>query len=212
MPWLKNSSNKFLRSVVGGWGFGSILNIRTGAPFSIYDCNNFNGTSCPLYITPTQVPTTGTPVAANGNLFPPDTYNYITLPNQGGNVSNQGDSLGVPVCKGLYHQGCSYTTSGLPYPERNQYFGPGYWNLDANIFKNFKLTERFTVQFRAELYNIFNHNNQYIEGLNLDVSSMTDINGNPAPYVQTEKGGIYGYAGQPSDERRNVQFALRLMF
>jgi Carboxypeptidase regulatory-like domain/TonB dependent receptor/TonB-dependent Receptor Plug Domain len=212
MPWLKDSSNKFLRSVVGGWGFGSILNIRTGAPFTIYDCTNFNGTACPLYVAPTQVPTTGTAVAANGNDFAPNTFNYITLPNSGGSVLNQGDSLGIPVCKGLDHQGCTYTSSGLPYPERNQFFGPGFWNLDANIFKNFRLTERFTVQFRAELYNIFNHNNQYIQGLNLDVSSLVDSSGNPAPYIQTEKGGVNGYAGQPTDERRNVQFALRLMF
>ena len=32
------------------------------------------------------------------------------------------------------------------------------------------------------------------------------------PYIQAEKGGIYGYAGQPNDERRNIQFALKLMF
>jgi len=32
------------------------------------------------------------------------------------------------------------------------------------------------------------------------------------PFVQTEKGGIYGYAGQPSDERRNIQFGLKLTF
>ena len=212
MPWLKNSSNKLLRAVVGGWGFGSILNIRTGAPFSVYDCTNFNGTACPLYVASAHVPTTGTAVAASGVDFAPNTFNYITLPNQAGAVLNQGDSLGVPVCKGLYHQGCSYTASGLPYPERNQFFGPGFWNLDANFFKNFKVNERFTVQFRAEMYNIFNHINQYINILNLDVSSMVDVNGNATPFVQTQKGGVLGYAGQPQDERRNVQFALRLMF
>jgi outer membrane receptor protein involved in Fe transport len=213
MPWLKNSGNKFLRSVVGGWGFGSILNIRTGAPFTIYDCTNATATACPLYVAPTVVPTTGTAVAANGNEFAPNTFNYITLPHAAdGAVSNQGDSLGVPVCKGLYHQGCVYTTSGLAYPERNQFFGPGYWNLDANIFKNFKINERFTVQFRAELYNIFNHSNQYINILNLDASSLVDANGNNSPYIQTDRGGAAGSPGQPQDERRNVQFALRLMF
>ena len=202
-PWLKNSPNHVLRAIAGGWGIGTILNIRTGTPFSIFDCTNFNGTSCPLWIPNAHVPTTGTPVpSADG----PNIFNYITLPNVGGVVDNQGDGLGLPICKGLYHQGCQYTASGLPYPERNQYFGPGFWNLDANIQKNFRITERFTLQFRAEMYNIFNHSNQYISGLNLDVSSM------PSPYVQTEKGGIDGYPGTPVDERRNIQFALRLMF
>jgi hypothetical protein len=32
------------------------------------------------------------------------------------------------------------------------------------------------------------------------------------PHVQTDKGGEYGWPGQAGDERRNVQFALRLMF
>jgi hypothetical protein len=208
VPWLKNSSNKLLRAVVGGWGLGSILNIRTGAPFTIYDCNNSNDTGCPLYITPSQVPTTGSAVATSGSNYQgPNTFNYIALPAaKDGTVANQGDSLGFPVCSGLGHIGCKYTTSGLPYPERNQYFGPGFWNLDMNFFKNFRITERVTMQFRAEMYNIFNHVNQYIQYLNLDVSSMS------APYITTEKGGIYGFAGQPNDERRNVQLGLRLTF
>jgi hypothetical protein len=56
------------------------------------------------------------------------------------------------------------------------------------------------------MYNIFNHHNLYITGLNLDASSLG------TPFIQAEKGGIYGYAGQPNDERRNIQFALKLMF
>ncbi len=208
LPWLKTSSNKLLRAVVGGWGVGTILNIRTGAPFTIYDCNNSNDTGCPLYITPSQVPTTGSATPTSGSNFQgANTFNYIALPaDKSGNVLNQGDSLGFPNCKGLGHQGCTYTTTGLPYPERNQYFGPGFWNVDMNFFKNFKLTERFNLQFRAEMYNIFNHSNQYIQYLNLDVSSMS------APYITSEKGGIYGFAGQPNDERRNVQLGLRLQF
>ena len=62
------------------------------------------------------------------------------------------------------------------------------------------------MQLRAEMYNIFNHSNQYITGLNLDVSSLI------SPYIQTEKGGVDGYPGQPNDERRNVQFGLKLTF
>jgi hypothetical protein len=75
-----------------------------------------------------------------------------------------------------------------------------------NFYKNFKLTERFALQFRAELYNIFNHHNQYVQTENLDVSSVA------TPFVQTEKGGIYGFAGQATDERRNIQFGLKLSF
>ena len=76
-----------------------------------------------------------------------------------------------------------------------------------NFYKNFKLTERFTMQFRGEFYNIFNHHNLYIQTLNLDANLTWRIRS-----LQAEKGGIYGYAGQPNDERRNIQFALKLLF
>ena len=34
--------------------------------------------------------------------------------------------------------------------------GPGYWNLDTNLSKNFSLTERFRLEFRLEAYNLTN--------------------------------------------------------
>ncbi|HKE30760.1 MAG TPA: hypothetical protein VKD65_03475, partial [Candidatus Angelobacter sp.] len=42
---------------------------------------------------------------------------------------------------------------------RNLAQGPGFWNLDAGLSKNFKLTERFTLQMRAEFFNVLNHAN-----------------------------------------------------
>lgn len=203
VPWMKNANNAIARNVLGGWGLGTILSIRSGSPFSIYDCTNATQTACPLYAPAKPIPTTGSSVSAGPNLF-----NYITIPDAG---SNLGVALGMPTCTGLDHVGCTYTTTGQSYPMRNQFFGPGFWNLDMNFYKSFKLTERFGLQFRGEFYNIFNHHNQYVTGLNLDASSITpDASGNLN--IQTEKGGIYGYAGQPSDERRNIQFGLRLTF
>ena len=202
LPWLKTAENKAVQAAFGGWSLGTIWSIRSGSPFSIYDCNQYNGTTCPLWVAGVPVSAVGSAHVAGSNL-----YNYITLPvDSGGYIAGQGDSLGIPICAGLYHVNCHYTLSGNPYPDRNQYWGPGYWNLDMNFYKTFKLTERFNMEFRGEFYNILNHHNQYISSLNLDVSSMS------TPYVQSEKGGIYGYAGQPTDERRNIQFGLKLMF
>jgi outer membrane receptor protein involved in Fe transport len=198
VPWMKSASNAIARNVLGGWGIGSILSIRSGSPFSIYDCTNFNGTSCPNYVPATPIPRTGSSVSAGQNLF-----NYIAIPDGGSNV---GVALGIPTCTGLDHVGCTYTTNGQSYPERNQFLGPNFWNTDMNFYKTFKLTERFGLQFRGEFYNIFNHHNLYVTTENVDVSSLS------TPFIQTEKGGIYGVAGQPTDERRNIQFGLRLTF
>ena len=39
---------------------------------------------------------------------------------------------------------------------RNTFTGPTYYNTDVSLLKNAKVTERINVQFRAEVYNIFN--------------------------------------------------------
>jgi hypothetical protein len=202
VPWMKSGTG-IGRAVLGGWALGSVFSIRSGSPFTIYDGTNTNYAT-PLWVAPSGVARTGSAVAAPGgqNLF-----NYISLPaDASGNVLNQGVSLGIPKCTGLFHQGCVYTTDGSAYPHRNQYFGPGYWNTDLNVLKNFKVTERIGLQFRAEMYNILNHHNQYVTGLNLDVTGLS------TPFIQTEKGGIYGIAGQSTDERRNIQLGLKVTF
>jgi hypothetical protein len=37
--------------------------------------------------------------------------------------------------------------------------GPKFFNVDFGLLKNTAVTERFTVQFRAEFFNIFNNVN-----------------------------------------------------
>ena len=224
LPWMKSGGGGIARAVLGGWGLGANVNVRSGAPFSIYDGTNYNGQDYPLWVPPGPVAHTGTAVAA-GPDFAPNTFNYLTLPNtpcassvgaKAGSlcVDNTGVSLGIPTCTGLYHVGCTYTTTGQGYPMRNQYVGPGYWNINMNFFKNFKVTERFGLQFRAEMYNIFNHSNTYVETVNIDAEpyGLSNLSGVLTPYIQAEKGGVVGFAGQPNDERRNIQLGLKLTF
>jgi hypothetical protein len=40
---------------------------------------------------------------------------------------------------------------------RDAIYGPGFWNIDFSVTKNTNLTERLTLQLRAEFFNIFNH-------------------------------------------------------
>ena len=40
---------------------------------------------------------------------------------------------------------------------RDAIYGPGFWNIDFSVTKDTKLTERLTLQLRAEFFNIFNH-------------------------------------------------------
>lgn len=58
------------------------------------------------------------------------------------------------------------TDSAFCIPEPGQYGtgrnvmrGPGFWNLDFGVLKNFSLTERVKLQFRGEFFNVLNHPN-----------------------------------------------------
>jgi hypothetical protein len=42
---------------------------------------------------------------------------------------------------------------------RNVVFGPGFVNTDFSVLKTTKITETVRVQFRAEVFDIFNHAN-----------------------------------------------------
>jgi hypothetical protein len=210
IPWGSNASNAVERQVLGGWSFSPILNIRSGLPYSIYDCSNLGATgyTCPRYIPGEPINQNGS--ASNSTAVAPNLFNYLPLPidpNTGTPV-NAGDALAVPVCQTLDHGGCVYSISGLPQGHRNAYRGPGYWNFNFVAAKTFKVTERFNMQFRAEFYNAFNHSNYYINAGNLDVESGTGVTAIQA--IKGEPGG-----GLPTilpTERRNIQFGLKLNF
>jgi len=58
---------------------------------------------------------------------------------------------------------------------RNILRGPGGVNLDLSLFRNFKLTERFTVQFRAESFNLSNTPHFDNPGTSVNASSFMRI-------------------------------------
>jgi hypothetical protein len=76
---------------------------------------------------------------------------------------------------------------------RNNLTGPAYKDFDFSTYKNFSLTERLTLQFRAEFFNILNH-----PSFGLPDSTVTD--------------GNFGIISSTASSSRNIQFALKLMF
>lgn len=75
---------------------------------------------------------------------------------------------------------------------RNILRGPGYQNLNASLVKNTSLTERLNLQFRAEVFNLFNHPN-----LNL-----------PDNFLGSPTFGRITSARDP----RHLQFGVKLLF
>ena len=230
IPWLKKSSNAFVRQAVGGWSLAPIFTYHTGSPYSVYDCTN-GFSNCPRWIPGNAVSTTGHASAAT--QLPGGLFNYLPLGDQvnglvqspgaisfldtgvidptGYGVPGVGGSSQFPAVPCQNAVGCQFN----PGP-RNMFTGPGILNFNMVVAKTFKLTERFDLQFRGEMYNVFNHHNFYLLTSSADVSvdcvacQAYGFGGPANTYtnVQAEKGGF----GNPTDERRNVQFGLKLIF
>jgi len=207
--WTIPTGNHFqsgpAKMIFGGWQVSTIFVTHTGNPYTVYDCTNAIYATCPRWIPTANL----SPSGSLGSRVGPNLYNFLPLPQDPatGLPMGTGNSLSNPVCTGLVGIGCSFTLAGGPEPAaRNAYQSPGYWNQNFVIAKNFKLTERFNLQLRGELYNAFNHSNLYVYNFNLDVSGGLQA-------VQADKGGVVPNGpGSNTDERRNVQFALKLSF
>ncbi len=48
----------------------------------------------------------------------------------------------------------TYCTTGI-----NWLYGPGSWNIDTALAKNFKITESKRLEMRCSFYNLLNHPN-----------------------------------------------------
>jgi hypothetical protein len=53
--------------------------------------------------------------------------------------------------------------------------GPGFFNTDLGAFKNFTITERLTIQFRAEFFNVFNRANFNNPGTTVSAGGFGNI-------------------------------------
>ena len=57
--------------------------------------------------------------------------------------------------------GSAVNSFDYPFPGqsggRNNLRGPGYFDIDANLFKNFPIRERMKLQIGAQAYNLMNH-------------------------------------------------------
>lgn len=76
---------------------------------------------------------------------------------------------------------------------RNVLFGPGFYNVDFSTFKNFRIVERSTLQFRAEFFNLLN----------------TPALANPNA---TFGASNFGTITSTTHDNREIQFALKLLF
>jgi outer membrane receptor protein involved in Fe transport len=199
-PWLK-SEKGFLGRALGGWVASGIFTARTGTPFSVFDYSNVENFYTVPRLTP-ATPISQYKVASSPQAVGPNNFNGLTLPLPASFASLNPD-LGI---------------SDLgPFPgnmtRRNAFRGPGAWNTDIAVSKQFAITERFGLEFRAEGFDIFNHHNYYVNETNLEYDGSLASPDTTPLTVGMLKGGLGSLAlGGNHDERRFGQFALRATF
>jgi outer membrane receptor protein involved in Fe transport len=202
LPWYK--SQRGLGEALGGWSLVGMFTARTGVPFNMYDLTNEEF----YYNMPRLTP--ATPISnyrVSSNPGPILGSSGAPLPNQYGLYT-----MPIPASSAPLDSALGISDYG-PFPAnmtgRNAFRGPGAWSFDSAVNKNFRLTERFGLVFRAEGFNIFNHHNMY--------TNTTSLYYSGPPYSPFEvpgmKGGLGSFAmGGNNDERRFGQFSLRFTF
>jgi len=84
---------------------------------------------------------------------------------------------------------------------RGAFRGPGLVNVDTSFFKKFSITERVSLQLRAEAFNLFNHSNFFYP-------NQIVFAGNSASYTYSDTAGQITAAATS----RQIQLALKLLF
>jgi hypothetical protein len=146
----------WLNQVVGGWSTTGIFNYQSGEPYTL---------------SSGAFTTNGTHVSSAAVVGGPQIKGELTynVPGYEGPVLYTGSPGGIITTLTDPHLNCqqingSSTYYCIPLPGqngvgRNTIRGPNYWNLDSGLLKNFDLTERVKLQFRAEMFNVLNHPN-----------------------------------------------------
>ena len=148
IPLFKDSSNKLLKSTVGGWQVSGIVTMQTGEPIHISEGGI---TNCAQATNPSS---------CTGSLI--GTGNISSIIPNADNRPNISGSVGYPKTVKSWFNGSvlSPTVAGtwgnLPF---NSIRGPGRQNWNLALFKSFLFSETrgSRLEFRAEFFNAFNH-------------------------------------------------------
>jgi outer membrane receptor protein involved in Fe transport len=154
-----------------GWQLSGIQAWHTGVPFALGE-----GDQADLQ-----------------NNFDTERPNYVAGCNVYANQSVQ--QWYNPAC----FQASAYGTVGNL--GRNNLKGPGYVDTDFGVMKITRIAENISLQFRAELFNIFNH-------ANFSTPNPTVINAGVVPTTSATAGQITSIVGNA----RQTQFSLKLIF
>jgi hypothetical protein len=192
LPELKDS-NTIVRTLLGGWQASTIAQARSGLPVNIQLVSGFFG----IPMRPNVI--SGVPGYVSDVHWPDSSFNINAFQLEPDYNGEWGDVIG--------------STS------RNTMRGPAFFQWDWSFMKNFRVTERIKLQFRADLFNILNHPNfaQPDGGICTAVTAATPtsdavctVNPNFGRVGQTVADANGSQIGTGTS--RQAQFSLRVSF
>ncbi len=197
--------SKLMSSVLGGWQIGAIITAQTGSPFTpVFGGDPYNrsqGDTNQGYVD--LVPGCN-PVNSNwktaGGLQYLNT-NCFTPPSAPASLAAQCDPGSFASAPAPAPSGQVYCENLIGNLGRNQIVGPGLFDMDFSIFKNVRVNERITTQFRVEMFNVLNHPSFLPP---LDNEAVLNSNGSVANNA--------GVIDTTSTDPRQIQFGLKVNF
>jgi Carboxypeptidase regulatory-like domain/TonB-dependent Receptor Plug Domain len=187
-----SSSGKLTNAIVGGWSANWIVTLEGGQPITLTcPTGTTSGTNCDDVKVPGQSQKLGLHLDSNNKL------SWYGNPN----AFQQPCPLGAPATAGCI----AATGAGLLGGNPATTTGPPIKTFDFSAFKAFQLTERFSMQFRSEFFNIFNHAN--FNAPNFNGNGVVGVSGSGNFTSNT-----FGEIGSTRTAPRQVQFALKLYY
>jgi hypothetical protein len=156
---------------IGGWNVSGIVSWQTGANFSIINSSvdsNADGQFNDRAVY------TGSGKLTNDIHHHQEAWRgYLTPNNPDGTNNAWGTLNGTIPCPATVNGGYWCQGTALGQMERNTLTGPAFFNTDFGVKKTFKITERATVRFDANFFNIFNHPNFQLQPADVDLNTTT---------------------------------------
>jgi hypothetical protein len=210
--------------VLGGWELGGVYNYRTGLPINILITRPDN-----VYRSLIDGKLYANPVIVNGVV-----QSVALINSPGGLSSRQFRRPDVVAGVNPFIEGADKTlylnpaAFSIPQPgtfgnlSRNALAGPDLAQLDVTLHKRLPITEKVNMEFRAEIYNLFNHANfaNPPSTLSAGLPSAPGASGiQPGqPFTASAAGGAFGKMNSTVANavglgaQRQIQLSLRFNF
>jgi outer membrane receptor protein involved in Fe transport len=141
--WVANPTfhlqSPFLRGIFNGWEWSGKWFWRSGLPFSVTDNNTALINYAGVFLAEPIAGQVGQPSSCNQAATTTPCLNANAFVNAASASFN------------------GYTM--LSSQTRNQYRGPGYFDIDMNLYRTFRFGEQRKLAIGAQAFNVFNHPN-----------------------------------------------------